>query len=289
MALQGYTIKNILYMHEQRFLNGQYGIEFEMIKKVHERIGNGKYFTHCGDGSISGCDNGEHGIEYKTKILDSTKWHVVKRFLNRCKTATVNRSTGLHIHYGIHDKPERDERVELMEKLELLAQFIVRHQDIIFSLVPKSRRNNRYAKSMKPLVGDSCTRCDGDGNCECGCEEDCDCDCDCGCTCNESILEKWSSSRYYWINIQNVPMHQNAHIEVRLHSGTLSYIKTKYWHDLMYKFLQFGYYHPFVHFKSLHDMLDGLDIDKVQQLHWFQRRDMFNSGQVVNGSDTEVE
>jgi len=272
---------------QDKFLNGQYGIEFEMIKKVSERIGNGKYFTHCGDGSISGCDSGEHGIEYKTRILDGTKWHVVKRFLNRCKTAVVNRSTGLHIHFGIHDRLDHDERVVTLDRFELLVQFIVRHEDLIFSLVPKSRRNNKYCKSMKPIVTGICARCNGTGDCERDSDEDCDCDCDC--TCNDSILEKWTGSRYYWVNIQNVPQHHNAHIEVRLHSGTLSYIKTKYWHDLMYKFLQYGYYHPYMHFKSLHDMLDGLDIDKVQQLHWYQRRDMFNSGQVVSNSDTEIE
>lgn len=93
------------------------------------------------DGSING---GDGGPEYVTGILkgDSGFKHLqdICLALKDCK---VNHTCGVHVHVGNIDFTK-----QFLVNSYVLALLI---EDELFTFLPKSRRNNRYCRKLKPL------------------------------------------------------------------------------------------------------------------------------------------
>lgn len=93
------------------------------------------------DGSING---GEGGPEYVTGILkgDAGFKHLQDICLG-LKDCRINHTCGVHVHLGGIDFTK-----QFLVNSYILAMLI---EDELFTYLPKSRRNNRYCRKLKPL------------------------------------------------------------------------------------------------------------------------------------------
>lgn len=168
---------------------------------------NESYYKIVSDGSIHGHDGNEvvSPILKGNQGLDSLR--TVCEALNEVG-AMVNKSTGLHIHFGL--KGVKDTHYSRIitnyQKLE----------SVIDSFMPLSRRgnNNGYCKS---LVDKDFSRCAAmrDFNAVC-----------CG-------------DRYYKVNTTSYTRHGT--LEFRQHSGTTDYEKIKMWIQFLRKLIAFSF------------------------------------------------
>lgn len=104
------------------------------------------------------------------------------------KYATVNKSCGMHVHFDMRSEPN------FKQAFARLASC----QDILFKMVPESRRDNQYCRRLPTPNYDKARR-------------------DC--------------SRYHVVNPQSYGKYKT--LEVRLHGGTLSFEKIIRWVSLL--------------------------------------------------------
>ena len=167
---------------------------------------NNTWFKIVSDGSIYGSD----GNEVVSPVLKGNKG--LNSLQTLCESlaavgARVNRSTGLHVHFGAAniDDAHYIRIVRNYQKLEAA----------IDTFMPNSRRanNNGYCRSMRNV------------NLE-------------GATTKQQLISR-VDSRYFKVNMLAYNRHKT--LEFRQHSGTVEYTKIANWINFLAKLIQYSY------------------------------------------------
>lgn len=167
---------------------------------------NKRYFKIISDASI----RGNNPIECVSPILKGVSG------LNSLKSvcdslnainAQVNRSTGLHIHFGAS-------KISDKHFVRIFKNYL-KLETTIDSFMPHSRRgsNNMYCKSLENRNLNSCE--------------------------TKSDVINTLDSRYFKVNAQSYLRYKT--VEFRQHSGTTDYNKIYNWINFLRKLIQFSY------------------------------------------------
>jgi len=120
-----------------------YGIELESARVISPKsIVRTVNFIEVYDGScdgkeyVSGILRGDNGLADISEFLDSIN-----------ESAPINKRSGFHVHFGLDDT----ERLDMELTKVLLLYYSI--EQYMFSLLPKSRRDNRYCKSLSDIIG----------------------------------------------------------------------------------------------------------------------------------------
>ena len=120
----------------------EFGVEIETIKNPEKRIPRLSHFRTTDDGSLS-----YGGVEFVSEKIDFSDKLKVKEFKKEikkiAKISDVDVSCGLHIHLNCP--------ISSLMKRQKLKKLILGYrlfEPIIFSMVSKSRRNNRFARKL---------------------------------------------------------------------------------------------------------------------------------------------
>lgn len=134
-----------------------FGVELECSTTTRESLEIADYLIHknfriTNDGSI----NGSYTREYVSPPLSGQDGELALTetcaMLSSVKFKT-DASCGTHVHIGVEEYMSEDE--ELNTRLKRLYEFYVVIDRSIASLIPKSRRQNRYCGSIQSSVDDS--------------------------------------------------------------------------------------------------------------------------------------
>lgn len=157
------------------------------------------------DGSICG----SNGCEVVSPILNNlNSLKKVCKVINEAG-AQVNKSCGLHVHFGAKD-------FTIAQWVRIIRNYAAL-ESIIDSFMPNSRRgsNNQYCKSIvnrAQYLG--------------------------GATTMDNIYNAFSYDRYYKLNVMAFRGHQT--IEFRHHSGTTDFVKIEAWVNFLRGLLEYS-------------------------------------------------
>lgn len=226
----------LLYMPIQKVCN-EFGVEIETITAIDKRIPRLITFRTTDDGSLSG-----GGIEFVSEKIAFSDKEKVKEFKKEIKkiskVSTPDVSCGLHIHLNCPIT-----RLMQRQKLKKLILGYRLFEPIIFSMVSKSRRSNRFAKKLSTHEAfsdlDRFVRSDfynilgnyfgfrlidmPKGEKRLPVKE------------NLGHQNKGAFDRYLYLNLQSIFYHGS--IEIRLHQGTTDAEKIWNWLQLHRKFI----------------------------------------------------
>lgn len=192
----------------------KFGVEIETHEGVIEASEmDNLYLKSVTDGSIC-------GAEYVTAILSGDKG--VDALRDICKalseSCTVTNSCGLHVHIGLNSENPLMSRLAGLRMLNVALKI----EDDIFSILPKSRRGNKFCKDIPKhlafkeeddiarLVFGSDSRTFASHS-------------------ENTSQERYTSNRYYWINLVNMFSKGRRTIEFRCHSGSTNFQKIYNW------------------------------------------------------------
>ena len=170
---------------------------------------------------------GEDGIEIATQPLLINNY-LPNKLNNVCKKITDggytanSKTCGLHIHFNSNTLENKD----LRKIWKIYYQF----QNYLFSMIPNSRRNNRYcAKLKKPPA--SCTFLDSSWY---------------GGYSSMSYRknDKYDSSRYKFVNLHS--HYYRGTVEIRNHPGTLNVDKVMNWIFINKNLMNFAINHNYI-------------------------------------------
>lgn len=167
---------------------------------------NKEYYKIVSDGSISG----EYGQEVVSPILKGKKGESsLKKVCESLNSvgAKVNRSTGLHVHFGA-EKMSDEHFVNIFKNYQAL-------EATIDSFMPSSRRGraNEYCQTLANLDYSGC--------------------------CTKDDVARINISRYRKVNAHAYMSHKT--IEFRQHSGTTDYNKILNWINFLRKLIVFSF------------------------------------------------
>lgn len=157
------------------------------------------------DGSISGSD----GCEVVSPILKNlNSLKKVCKAINEAG-AQVNRSCGLHVHFGAED-------FTIAQWVRIIRNYAAL-ESIIDSFMPMSRRddNNRYCRSIKHRA-EACINA----------------------TSMRDIFDAFDYDRYHKVNVMAFNSHKT--IEFRHHSGTTDFKKIENWINFLRGLLEYS-------------------------------------------------
>ena len=177
-----------------------------------------------GDGSLS-----SKGVELQTPKLRGQNGENLVRKITRLlndRDFRVDRSCGLHVHIDGVDLSPRTRTKHNPQTIKNLLMLYITYEDVIQSILPRSRRNNRYAQHVR-------------NNFHCAEIEQCNS--------LESIEKLWyrvakrkdlkyqkdqhyNSTRYNGLNLHS--LFSDGHLEIRYHSGTINAEKILHWCQL---------------------------------------------------------
>ena len=184
------------------------------------------------DGSI----NGPLPCEVVSPILKNLKsLKEVCEVINEAG-AQVNKSCGLHIHFGAEKFTNAQWRRIVLNYAAI--------EEVIDSFMPESRRgdNNRYCRSIADPAGRiAYTSLNAD---------------------MRSLQSAFGFDRYYKVNLMAYNNHKT--IEFRQHSGTTDYTKIKNWIDFLTAFLTWSLKHE--------EIISARSIDELPFLSESQKR-----------------
>ncbi len=189
-----------------------------------------------GDGSL-----GNRGVEFQSPKLQGRKGEeLVKKLATVLNDNDfyVERTCGLHLHIDGKDLLPRTRTKHEARKVKALLQLYIAYEDVIQSLLPRSRRNNNYARHVRSSF----------------CINDIQ-----NCYTLESLEKLWykaakrkelkrlkaehyNSTRYNGLNLHS--LFSDGHLEIRYHSGTINYEKIMHWvtlHTCMVDYANRGY------------------------------------------------
>lgn len=187
----------------------------EMTRRLNNLLGADHRWKVKYDGSLNqACPRGWEGMEVVSPILQGQSGlDVAAKVMDMIRDAgcKVNDACGFHVHIGVRGmKPER------VRKIAIAFLNAERHFD---SIVPPSRRNNRYAQSNVALVRrllsqprlENATTIQSIGTAINGGNDH----------------AHYNPYRYYKLNLQSFVHHGT--IEFRQHSGTVESAKALAW------------------------------------------------------------
>lgn len=240
------------------------------------------------DGSL-----GRRGIEFQTpKLKGKAGEDAIKAI---CKTLnandfTIQRSAGLHIHLDAAGLVPKRRTKDKPVKLVSMFTFYIAFEDVILSLLPKSRRGNQYCTVMKnefstrelhevytlEQLEKIWYRCDTRK------------------TVSERKGNKYDNSRYLGVNLHS--LFANKHLEVRYHSGTLDATKILEWVNLHQTIMDKAVsgdlwgQREVANFPSLAEktqlFFDVLKLPERAEQYFRSRQTMFNDVQVRQEEDS---
>ena len=193
-----------------------YGIEIETCSSRNVTYDGDLNLKAVYDGSVNGLEyvtgqlQGNMGVEMINKITNH---------LNYCD-AKIDKTCGLHVHIG---GANFNRRFSIM-----LLKLCYAIEDDIYSILPESRRTNRFCKLLpgelidslnfhnyKKTLGKFIANQDINRNC------------------NKSRVHpggRYNSERYHWVNITNYSTRTGPEtVEFRPHSGTIDFTKIYNW------------------------------------------------------------
>lgn len=258
-----YTTKSErIYSAEIEANYPDYSTRQEMMSFINEDVG----ITH--DGSL-----GNNGVELQTPKISGKKGEELLK--DTCNLLNengfeVDSSCGLHIHLDTKDyfsKTKKDkeaiaelkesiangeywfpsgsrekeikklikERTELqkVQKIKKLVLLYLALEDIIYSFVPRSRKSNRFCIPLSENYhSKEIENCDKIDDLEKIWYREDNKD-----RREQRKKEKYDSSRYSGINFHI--MFAQKHLEVRIHSGTINFLKIRNWAKLHIAILDF--------------------------------------------------
>jgi hypothetical protein len=204
-----------------------FGVELEAIAQdeYESRDSRLNHFTVVEDGSLN-----EQGLEFVSVPLPNPRgFKVIHDFCSDFarEHLHVDGSCGYHVHLFVHPS------LQTAKNLKKIWLAYHRLEQFFFSMVPTSRRNNSYCRSLqrnfllekiagkrslKGLLGyyysKKIRNVDRDTD----------------------KSNKYNDKRYYWVNLHSI-LHRNT-LEIRLHNGTLNGKKVVYWYMMHRKFLE---------------------------------------------------
>lgn len=192
--LKRYHSKILSFSKRPRTETRHIGIEIECIVPSETDWGPllpyAQYVSVGGDGSITGVDAGEADAEIRICVPQDDLRSVVPGVLAALREigARVNASCGLHVHIDQRDR----------SNIEAIYERLVKAQALLFSIVPPSRRSNRY--------------------------------------CRRSRIAEFSRAQYQtrYRAINAAAYHSHKTIEVRLFGGTLDAEKVLNWVEVLH-------------------------------------------------------
>ena len=191
--------------------------------------------THYKLGSDDSID-GPMGCEVVSPILKN-----LKSLKEVCEVITeagarVNRSCGLHVHFGAARFTEAQWRRIILNYAAI--------EKVIDSFMPESRRgdNNRYCQSIEAPSMCLSNVANGMGI--------------------RGLQSAFNYDRYYKVNLMAYNNHKT--IEFRQHSGTTEYTKIKNWIDFLTAFLTWSLKHE--------EIMSATSIDELPFLNDSQKR-----------------
>lgn len=192
-----------------------YGVEIECLLKEPRKLEIPPCVGIKSDGSIKGRGT---AVEFVTPPLcGQIGEDVVKKVCKgaRLAGATINKSCGLHVHI--------DAKGITSKNLQKLLAFYLVYDDVIMAMLPKARRGNRYARSLKSrLTLEEVIEASNREAIEKIWYRGSD---------NDGIQSRkshhYDNSRYYGINIHS--LYRTNTIEIRYHSPTLNAGKILNW------------------------------------------------------------
>lgn len=196
-AAQQIKAKEVFTMKTPKTLDKHVGVEIEFACKLGRKelgvqlynAGLAKYVELKSDGSLNSFPDGYITHELVVCVSQSERRSIIERVASVINSvgAKVNKTCGLHVHLD-------------MRNYDVAQAFnnLVGAQEILYSMVPVSRRNNNFCKKT---LGKQFSK------------------------------HRYSSNRYQGIN----PCAYNRHrtLEVRLHTGTTDATKINNWIDIL--------------------------------------------------------
>lgn len=159
------------------------------------------------DCSISGADS----CEVVSPILNNL--NSLKKVCNVINEAgaQVNRSCGLHVHFGAKD-------FTIAQWVRIIRNYAAL-ESVIDSFMPMSRRggNNHYCKSIQTAAQNLVNN---------------------GATCMSDIRDAFGYCRYHKVNVEAYSSHKT--IEFRHHSGTTDFAKIEMWINFLRGLLEYS-------------------------------------------------
>lgn len=219
-----------------------FGVELETIVVDDYRFYDDcfRFFKRVEDNSIESDDSYYcNGVEFVSCPLpfDDRGFSILKDLSSSLRDiADVNSSCGFHVHFNMK---KSDRTIENIKKIFL---FYHKFEDEFFKMVPKSRRDNKYCKSLKEFFEKEYSYPSFLG------ENDM----------NVFLTKfykfdvsesrrKYFDKRYYWVNLHSIFF--RGTLEIRLHSGTIDFWKIMNWIKIHKICLDFIMSH------SLHDIM----------------------------------
>lgn len=174
-----------------------------------------------GDGSL-----GNRGVEFQSPKLQGRNGEALVKTLTsvlNSKDFYVERSCGLHIHLDGKGLLPKTRTKHEPRAVKTLLELYIAYEDVIQSLLPRSRRNNNYARHVRSSF----------------CINDIQ-----NCYTLEALEKLWykaakrkelkrlkaehyNSTRYNGLNLHS--LFSDGHLEIRYHSGTINYEKIMHW------------------------------------------------------------
>jgi hypothetical protein len=199
----------------------RFGVEIELLAKDQLSAANisktlPEGFGLGGDGSVKG--NG-YPLEITTPILQGARGENAIIAATRIirPLATVNRTCGLHIHLESTDLNWQD--------IKKIFAFYMIFDEVIMSMLPRARRNNRFAKQLKSGYSlDKVFEVSSKSQLESIWYSETD-----GEIIGARKEARYVDSRYYGVNLHSLMRNGGNTIEIRYHSPTFSATKILNW------------------------------------------------------------
>lgn len=264
-----------------------FGVELETVcprsSYTNQKIA--RFFEQTPDGSIHPDGRGR-GIEWVSRPMDGKTGKVALQEFEKFAVKNrigVNKTCGYHLHLFF---PRYLQNLKTMKKVILAYYF---SEKFWLSLVPASRQNNTFAKSLKTVfTAEEVSRCESISDlfnlyyerryASMG-------------KAKERQTQKYpsgggvSQKRYAWMNIHSIILRNT--LEIRLHSGTVSAKKIYSWYRLHKKFMRWVERHSMKDIENMRD--EGTDFLLREIFKTKSFRDYIGERQsAVTGSFTEL-
>ena len=177
------------------------------------------------DSSIRTEDNYRENFELVSPILENLNdLKKITDWFNSNELTKVNKSTGLHIHFGI-DKAMDDANLTPEQKLKAIKNLLITYtkfQKDINSILPQSRRNSDWARNNDHRFQERTARTSSLKRYSKALNR---------CQTISEIHRQVHKTRYTAINLTNFM--RNGTIEFRQHSSSQDFLKIQKWIELL--------------------------------------------------------
>lgn len=177
------------------------------------------------DSSIRTEDDYNNDFELVSPILENLDdLKKITDWFNSNEITKVNKSTGLHIHFGI-DQAMDDANLTPDQKLKAIKNLLITYtkfQKDIDSILPKSRRNSQWAKNNDHIFQARTARTSSLKRYSKALNR---------CQTISDIHRQVHKTRYTAINLTNFM--RNGTIEFRQHSSSQDFLKIQKWIELL--------------------------------------------------------